>query len=317
MGREVRVKVCWNVRWKALVALTLLCCAWCAIAQTKPGSGTSKPATPSSTAGMGEITVAASADLGPALEPIIANFRKTQGANVKVTYGASGKLATQIEQGAAFDVFMSADVGYAKQLIEKKFADPKSLTTYTRGRLVLYILPSVPEDVTHIALKALTSSMIKKIAIPNPEQDPYGRAAVAAMKKAGVYEQVQSKLVLAEDTAQVAQSVKSGNAEAGIIALSAMNDREMRRHGRVVEVDTGDYPALDQAAVVTKHGEKNPLAVSFVRYLKGEMAQGLFVRYGFMPPSTHKDVGGPRAPKSSGKKSGAKAATEAKPESPK
>lgn len=308
--------------WRTLGILVLLCVALSALGQTKPATGTAKPTTKPATSGIGEITVAAAADLKPALEPIIAQFRKSQGANVKATYAASGKLKTQIEQGGAFDVFMSADTSYPKQLVDKNLADAKSLTTYTRGRLVLYVLPSVPEDVTHIALKALTSPMIKKIAIANPEQAPYGRAAVAAMKKAGVYDQVQSRLVMADDVEQAAEMVKSGKAEAAIIALSLMNDREMRRHGRVVEVDTSDYPPLDQGAVVTKQGEKNPLAAAFVQFLKGEMAQGLFVRYGFMPPTTYKDVGGPKAPKgkdskSTTKKSGTKPATEAKPEAPK
>jgi molybdate transport system substrate-binding protein len=280
----------------AVVTAALCCVALFAVGQTKPsasGSAKSNATRPA----VGQLRVAAAADLAPALESIVAEFKKSQGADVKVTYGASGTLTTQIEQGAPFDVFMSADEGYPKRLIDKKLADGKTLTTYTRGRLVLYILPSIAADVTHVGLKALTNPALQKIAIANPDHAPYGRAAVAAMKKVGVYDEVKPKLVMAENVGQAAQFVRSSNVQAAIIALSAMNDRELRRHGRVVEVDMNDYPPLDQAAVVTKQGGKNPLAPVFVQFLKGQMAQGLFVRYGFMPPSTYKDEGGPMAPK--------------------
>jgi molybdate transport system substrate-binding protein len=296
---------------RAAIVLTFFSIALAAFGQTKPtGTTSGKTAASTSTAG-GELKIAAAADLAVPLQAIVKEFEKSQNAKVQPTYAASGMLATQIEQGAPFDVFMSADTGYAKRLIEKKLADPKTFTVYTRGRLILYVLPGIPEDVTHVGLKALTDPIIKRIAIANPEHAPYGRAAVDAMKHAGVYDQVKSKIVTAENVGQAAQFVKSGNAEAGLLALSAMFDRDMRRHGRVVEIDMNAYPALDQAAVVTKHGQNNPLARAFVEYLNTQMAQGLFARYGFMPPSTYKDTGGRGAPKKTETKPAKKPATKA------
>jgi molybdate transport system substrate-binding protein len=282
---------------KVLGIAGILLCAIVTMAQAAPPNSSAKSPTSGARSNAGELKIAATSDLAPALEAIIVEFKKSQGGNVKVTYGASGTLTTQIEKGAAFDVFMSADESYSKQLIAKKLADPKTLTMYSRGRLVLYVLPSIQQDITHEGLKALTNPAITKIAIANPDQDPYGRATVAAMKKAGIYDQVQSKLETAENVGQAALLIKNGKAQAGVVALTAMNDKDFRRHGRVSEVDMEAYPALDEAAVVTKHGQSNPLARVFVQYLRGQMAQGLFVRYGFMPPSNYKDVGGPDQPK--------------------
>jgi molybdate transport system substrate-binding protein len=287
-----------SLKHKVLAAVMALCATVTTFAQsTSPsasGKSTAKPA--NTVPRTGDLTIAAAADLAPALEAIMAAFRKSQNANVKATYGASGTLTAQIEQGAPFDVFMSADLDYPKRLISEKKADAKSLTDYARGRLVVFIMPGVPGDVLHTGLKALVDPKIEKIAIANPDHAPYGRAAVAALKHEGVYDQVKPKLVIAENVGQAAQFVKSGNAQAGIFALSAMNDRELRRHGRVVEVKDDTYPPLEQGAVILSHGERNPLAKVFVDYLKSQMAQGLFVRYGFMPPSTYKDEGGPKAP---------------------
>jgi molybdate transport system substrate-binding protein len=270
--------------FKVLGALALLLPAVVAPAQTKPGSGSGTAGSQTPPAIAGSLHIAAAADLAPALESIITEFKKSQGGSVKVTYDASGTLATQIEKGVPFDVFMSADTGYPKRLIEKKLANPKTLKVYARGRLVLYILPSVSQDVMHVGLKALRDPKIEKIAIANPDNAPYGRAAVAALKKVGVYDQIQSKLVIAENVGKAAEMVRSGSAQAGIIALTAMHDREMRRHGRVVEVNMEDYPPLIQAAVVTRHGANNPLATVFVQYLSSQMAQGYFARFSYMPP---------------------------------
>jgi molybdate transport system substrate-binding protein len=246
---------------------------------------TKKPAAPTAASASNELTVAAAADLMPAMQAIGAEYKKAKGVNMKVTFASSGTLATQIEQGAPFDVFLSADMGYPKRLAEAKLADPKTLTAYTRGRLVVFVAIGIPEDVAHAGLDVLTNPNIKKIAIANPEHAPYGKAAVAALKHDNLYEKVQPKLVIAENIAQAAQFVKSGNAEAGILSLSAMSDRDLRRRGRVREVDLNVYPPLEQGAIVTKHGAKNPNAADFVKYLHTQMAQGLLARNGFMPPT--------------------------------
>jgi molybdate transport system substrate-binding protein len=267
-----------------------------AIAQTS-GKSTSAAktaaASQSSSAGS-ELTVAAAADLMPAMQMIGMQYKKAKGVDLKVTYASSGTLATQIEQGAPFDVFMSADMGYPKRLADAKLADPKTLTTYTRGRLVVFVGIGIPDDVAHAGLASLANPQIKKIAIANPEHAPYGKAAVAALKHDNLYEKVQPKLVMAENIAQAAQFVKSGNADAGILSLSAMSDKNLRRRGRISEVDLNAYPPLEQGAIVTKHGAKNPNAADFVKYLHSEMAQGLLARNGFMPSQTSAPANAPK-----------------------
>src|SRR5438552_8276965 len=159
-----------------------------------------------------QITVAAAADLSAALSGIAAAYTKKTGQNVKLSFGASGNLTTQIENGAPFDIFFSADESYPAQLIEKRMADKDSLYRYAVGRLVLWVPNDLPIDVEKLGINALLNPLIKKIAIANPQHAPYGRAAEAALKKLGVYDQIASRLVLGENISQAAQFVESGNA---------------------------------------------------------------------------------------------------------
>jgi molybdate transport system substrate-binding protein len=170
----------------ALVLLTLLLCSFVA-AQ--------------------EITVAAAADLSTALPEIVAAYTKQSGQAVKLSFGASGNLTTQIQNGAPFDLFFSADESYPAQLIEKGFAEKDSLYRYAIGRLVLWVPNDVPVDVNKLGIQSLLDPAVKKISIANPQHAPYGRAAEAALKKLGVYDQISAKLVLGENISQAAQFV--------------------------------------------------------------------------------------------------------------
>jgi len=230
-----------------------------------------------------EIRVAAAADLAYALEQLVPAYERSSGNKVAVTYGSSGNFFAQLQSGAPFDVFMSADVTYPRKLVEAGKADGKTLYVYALGSLVLWVPGASPLKLAN-GLAVLTEASIRKIAIANPEHAPYGRAAVAALKKAGVYEQVAAKLVLGENVSQAAQFVSSGNADAGILALSLALSPAMKSTGRYVELPTASYPALEQAGVVISASTQKRAAESFLGFLQSEEAEEILMRSGFQPP---------------------------------
>ncbi len=179
-----------------------------------------------------EILVAAAADLKFALDEIVQGFQKEHpDAKVSITYGSSGNLFSQIDNGAPFDLFLSADIDFPKKLIERKKAAADSLFPYAVGQVVIWVPKNSPIDVQKLGMRALLDPSVHKIAIANPEHAPYGRAAVAAMKKLGVYDQVADKLVLGENIAQTAQFVESRAADIGLIALSLAVSPKMKSAG--------------------------------------------------------------------------------------
>jgi molybdate transport system substrate-binding protein len=231
-----------------------------------------------------EITVAAAADLNYALRDLAAAYEKQTGTSVKLVFGSSGNLTTQIENGAPYDVFLSADIEYPRQLIAHQVADPDSLYVYGMGRLVVWVPRSRP---LHFAdgLHALTSLAVERIAIANPAHAPYGRAAVAALKNAGVYDAVKNKLVLGENVSQAAQFVQSGNAQAGLIAFSLAVSPPMKSFGEFWELPVNMYPALDQGLVILNRSTHKREARAFVEYLKRPESRAVFSQYGFSQPA--------------------------------
>jgi molybdate transport system substrate-binding protein len=233
-----------------------------------------------------EITVAAASDLQFALREIAQNYEKTSGNQVKLTFGSSGSLAAQIENGAPFDVFFSADASYPEMLVKQNAADKSTLTRYARGVLVLWVNKDIPMGgqvggMVMADLNLLTSPAIKKIAIANPQHAPYGRAAVEALKKAGVYDKIASKLVDGENVAQAAQFAESGNAQAALLPLSlAMAATSLRERGNYLPVPASLYAAIVQAAVVTRQARNAAVAQGFLRYV---LHDGILTlrKYGF------------------------------------
>src|SRR3989440_8913100 len=167
-----------------------------------------------------EIHIAAAADLKFAMGELSEQFEKQTGTKVNVTYGSSGNFFSQIQNGAPFDLFFSADIEYPKRLEAGGLADARTLYEYAIGRLVIWTPADAKVDVTKEGWKSLLDASVEKIAIANPEHAPYGRAAVAALQKAGIYEQVKPKLVYGENISQAAQFVQSGNAQADIVLPS-------------------------------------------------------------------------------------------------
>ena len=227
-----------------------------------------------------EITVAAAADLQFALQDIAARFEKDTGKKAKVVYGSSGNFYQQIQNGAPFDVFFSANLDYAKKLEAAGFAEPGTLYQYATGRIVLWV-PSTSKVDLGEGLKALTDPGVRKISIANPEHAPYGQAAVAALQKENLYESVKGKLVMGENISQAASFVLSGSADAGIIALSLALAPNMKDTGRYVEVPAADYPPIEQGCVVLKSSPKKDAAREFVEYVKTPAAAESLKNYGF------------------------------------
>jgi len=231
-----------------------------------------------------ELVVAAAADLSSALKEVGNNYTKKTGMKIKLSFAASGALTQQIQNGAPFDVFFSADMDYPRQLIAAGDADPSSLYQYAVGKLVLWVPADSPLDVEHQGMKILLDPSVKKISIGNPQHAPYGRAAVAALKHAGLYNQVADRLVLGENISQAAQFVESGNAQAGFVALAHAIAPEMKGKGKYWEVPADFYPPLAQGVVVLTHSQHKKEAADFVAYIKSEESVDLLRQYGFSLP---------------------------------
>jgi molybdate transport system substrate-binding protein len=203
--------------------------------------------------------------------------------DVDPVYGSSGTFLQQIENGAPFDLYLSADLSYPQALVESGKAAEEDLFPYAVGRLVLWVpdgSPVNPEDGLHV----LTDPRLRRVSIANPEHAPYGEAAVAAMKAEKVYDEVRPKLVLGENVAQAAEFVQSGNADAGIVALSLVLADPVRDTGRWHEIPLGLYPRLDQGGVVLTEARAADAARTVRDVLLGEAGVEILARYGFSMP---------------------------------
>jgi molybdate transport system substrate-binding protein len=227
-----------------------------------------------------ELRVAAASDLQAALPDIAAQFEKTTGHHVALTFGSSGNFSTQIENGAPFDVFMSADIAYPKRLEQAGLAERGSLYEYATGRLVLWTRRDSGIDVKG-GLNVLADARVRRIAIANPEHAPYGRAAVAAIRHDGLYDRVQTKFVLGENISQTAQFAESGNAQVGLIALAIALSPALKDAGTYAEVASDSYPAIEQAAIVVASSKQKALAAQFVDSLKQPPAKAILQSFGF------------------------------------
>ena len=231
-----------------------------------------------------EFNVAAAADLSAALQEIAANYEKRTGVVVKLSFGASGALTEQIQNGAPFDVFFSADMDYPRQLIAAGQAEEATLYRYAVGQLVLWVPSDSPLDVEHKGMDVLLDPSVKKISMANPQHAPYGRAAAAALKHYGLYEKVTDRLVLGENVAQAAQFVESGNAQVGFVALAHALAPAMQGKGRYWAVPTEAYPPLDQGVILISHSPHQQDAAAFLQYVKAAEVATLLRRYGFSSP---------------------------------
>jgi len=235
-----------------------------------------------------EINVAAAADLQFAMQEIASRYQKETGKTIKATYGSSGNFFQQLQNGAPFDLFFSANLDYPKKLESAGLAEPGSFYQYARGKIVLWVPNTSKLDVSQ-GLKALLDPSITKIAIANPQHAPYGQAAVAALKKENLYDKVSAKFVLGENISQTSSFVVSGAAETGIIALSLALAPNLKTQGRFYEIPSVDYPPIEQACVILKSSTHKDEAREFLNYLKKPSSAELLRSYGFDVPNGSPD----------------------------
>lgn len=232
-----------------------------------------------------EITIAAASDLNFAFKELISEYETASGNQVKLTLGSSGNFFAQIQNGAPFDLYFSADISYPKKLEEAGLIVPGSLYRYAIGRIVLWTRHESPVDVTQ-GIAALRQSSAKTIAIANPRHAPYGRAAIAAMEHFKMYDDVKDRLVLGENVSQAAQFVESGAADIGIIALSLALAPAMSEKGTYWEIPTEAHPPLEQGAVIVKASKRADSAKQFLEFVKSRQGVAIMKRYGFVAPES-------------------------------
>jgi molybdate transport system substrate-binding protein len=232
-----------------------------------------------------EVRVAAAADLKYAFDEVKRAFEEANpGLKVQVTYGSSGNFFAQLTGRAPFDVFLSADSAYPRQLVEQGLAAEGSAFAYAVGRLVLWVPNRSKLHPEKDGVRALLDPSVKKVATANPRHAPYGRAAVATLKKLGVHDEVEGRLVPAENIAQAAQFVESGAADAGLIADSLALGPPMRGQGRFWLVPADAHPPLEQSGVILGWAKDRPAAEALRDFLLGPEGQAILGRYGFERP---------------------------------
>jgi len=235
-----------------------------------------------------KVRVAAAADLKFAMSDLARRYEEQSGNRVDATYGSSGNFFSQIQNGAPFDVFFSADIDYPRKLEAAGLAEPGTLYQYAVGRIVIWMPADSRVDVAKQEWAALLDASVQRIAIANPEHAPYGRAAVAALRKAGIYEHVSAKLVYGDNISQAAQFVQSGNAQAGIVALSLATSPAMK-DGKRWEIPAAMHSPIQQAALVLKGAQNKEAARAFLEFVKSEAGRATLVKYGFsFPPADPK-----------------------------
>jgi molybdate transport system substrate-binding protein len=230
-----------------------------------------------------EIRIATAADLKFAMGELSETFERQTRTKVNVTYGSSGNFFSQMQNGAPFDLFFSADIEYPKKLQAAGLAEQGTLYEYAIGRIVIWAPAVAKTDVAKLGWNTLLDASIEKIAIANPEHAPYGRAAVAALQKAGIYEQVRAKLVYGENISQAAQFVQSGNAQAGIVAMSLAVSPAMRG-GKRWDIPADMHPPLEQGAIVLNDARNKGSARAFLDFVKSPAGRAILANYGFELP---------------------------------
>ena len=233
------------------------------------------------------VVVAAAADLQFVMPSLVGAFEaKHPGFHVDVVTGSSGTFFAQLQRGAPFDVFLSADVDYVDRLVAAGLADASSRFVYGNGRLVLYV-----HDASLLStggIDIVGGPRVGRLALANPRHAPYGRAAEAALKRLGLYESARAKFVFGENVAQTTQFVDSGAADAGFTALAIALSPALRGRGAWVEVPPTAYPPIVQGGCVLKGAAHERAARAFRAFLVGDEARELLSKAGFVvdgPPA--------------------------------
>lgn len=228
--------------------------------------------------------VAAASDLKFALEEIAALHGAKGGGRVRLVFGSSGQLATQIAQGAPFELFLSADEAFVDRLVASSHVRDRG-ALYALGRIVLFAAHRSPVAVDPAMdglAAALDAGRVRRFAIANPEHAPYGRAAREALERRGLWSRLQPHLVFGENVSQAAQFATGGGAEAGIVALSLVTAPALAGAGRSATLPEDWHGPLRQRMALTRRA--SPAAEAFYARIAGREAREILVRFGFLPP---------------------------------
>ena len=224
------------------------------------------------------LMVFAASDLGPAFAQIAPQFERNTGTQVTVVLGSTGMLTQQIRNGAPADVFFAANESFIKELAAENLTLPQTHTVYARGRIAVVTLGSSGLRIDDV--KDLADPRVKRIAIANPQHAPYGLAAQQALEAAGLWKAVQPKLVFGENVQQAVQFVRSGSAEAGLVARSVADSSDL--HWTLV--DSRLHAPLDQVAAVLARTKQPAAAMSFIRFVNGTQGRSVMQKLGFQAP---------------------------------
>jgi molybdate transport system substrate-binding protein len=222
--------------------------------------------------------VFAAADLAFAFKELIPRFETSTGAKVTLVIGSTGNFAMQIERGAPADVFFAANQSFIDDLIEKGVVIRETRTLYAQGRLVLATAKAFAAPLAH--LRELAEARVRRLAIANPQHAPYGKAAAEALRTVGLWEALRPKLIFGENIRHTLQFIQAGAVDAGIIALSVANVREINW----VPIDAALHSPLDQAAGVVQRSARPDLALAFIKFVNGPEGRSIMKRYGFLLP---------------------------------
>lgn len=230
------------------------------------------------------LRIAAAASLQGALDEVARTFEDSHpGAKIEISYGASGSLTTQIQQGAPFDLLLAADMAYPVKAAEQGHGRGP-VFAFVRGRLVLWVRRDLGLDPTKDGLVVLKDPRLAHIALANPKLAPYGAAAEAALRSAGLWDALQPRFVFGGNIAQTAQYLQVGAAEAGFIAASEARHPDLQAKGIEWTVQDAMHPPLTQGGVLLTNGSAPALADAFAMFLQGSGSQAVFARYGFGKP---------------------------------
>jgi molybdate transport system substrate-binding protein len=225
-----------------------------------------------------ELTVAAAADLTPAFDEIGREFQTATNTRVTFSFGSTGLLTRQIENGAPMDLFAAANVDYINQLENKGLILNDTKAIYARGRIVIWITKESTLRVE--SLNDLTRTEVKRVAIANPDHAPYGMAAREALQNSGIWETVKPKLVYGENIRQTLQFAQTGNVEVAIVALSLAQQSD----GHWATVPDTLHKPLDQALAVIKGTQNERTAREFAAFVTGTRGRTILQKYGFTFP---------------------------------
>ena len=241
------------------------------------------PAQPRAAPPASPLAVAAAASLKPPLEELRQAFEAGRpGARVALSYGASGAFLAQIENGAPFDLFFSADVDYPRRAVEAGLARADDAAVFAVGRLCLWLAPGAPADLRPRGLAALADPRIRRVSIANPAVAPYGRAAEAALRAAGLLDGIRPKLVLGQSVAQAASFAAAGAVDAALVPLSLARQPALAA-GAALPLE-GPEARLPHAAVVLLRARDPALARAFLDFAMGPAGRAAFRRHGYEPP---------------------------------